>query len=140
SPRMGGLLFVSLLLTACSAHSNGAVAGLAEGPSCTEDAAAPPRTMVTVHLVDASGRAPASAEVRAEPCCTTERTACPSSPIDADGRVVLEACPDDRTRDVIVSVETNPRWYIYTPPRAVRVCSASTEVTIRISRHPKPPT
>jgi hypothetical protein len=132
------LPIAALLAASCGAHAQKAPPEV-EGASCIDSAEPPKHTTLTVHLVEPSGRVPRGAEVRVDPCCKNDGGSCRASPIDGEGRVVLDACPDQRAHDVIVSVETNPRFYIYTPPRAVRVCSASTDVTITIDPHPKPP-
>jgi hypothetical protein len=106
-------------------------------PATLEDATCTRARSATlrVQVREPSGRIP-YAEVRAEPCC---QASCRASPVDAEGRAMLAACPAPGTNEVIVSVDTNPRWYLYTPPRSVRVCAPITELTIDLSPHPPPP-
>jgi hypothetical protein len=115
------------------------IAGSRPDDSCGGDPRPPSRATLTVLLREPSGRVPLHAAVRADPCCRKEPRECGSTPSDAEGRVVLEVCPVGRSRDVIVSVETNPRFYTYAPPRSVRICSRLEEVTILLEPHPAPP-
>lgn len=106
---------------------------------CGEGATPPERATLVVLLHDADGSPVIDAGARVDPCCEKNADgACEAARADEEGRIVVEACPA-ASRDVIVSVETNPRWFKYTPPRPARICAAITEIEVLVEEHPRPP-
>lgn len=135
-PQKARLLFAAALVTAgaCATapHSESAA-----DMSCGPFTELPARATLMVRVFETEHAAVPPAEVRVEPCCKG-LGGCAPKRVDAEGWVLLEACPTGPANDVVVSVDTNPRWYTYTPPRAVRVCAAIQEVSIPVARHPPP--